>query len=179
MKFAAIAVLLLAGCASNSTPFQSINLQPGITEIHKEWVIPENAHDVEVVGAGSVLRAASDFRGRAIFVVKSGTRIRFRDFTIDGNRGALEQHVGLPGSDAPFPRFTVNNRILIEDGADIKISNVNFRQVAGFAILVSGAKHVRIERVQIEDSGSPNAPDRHNTRWGILLEEGNRACQQL
>jgi len=179
MKFAAIAVLLLAGCASNSTPFQSINLQPGITEIHKEWVIPENAHDVEVVGAGSVLRAASDFRGRAIFVVKSGTRIRFRDFTIDGNRGALEQHVGLPGSDVPFRRFTVNNGILIEDGADIKISNVNFRQVAGFAILVSGAKHVRIERVQIEDSGSRNAAGRNNTSGGILLEEGTRDFQVL
>ena len=179
MKFAAIAVLLLAGCASNSTPFQSINLQPGITEIHKEWVIPENAHDVEVVGAGSVLRAASDFRGRAIFVVKSGTRIRFRDFTIDGNRGALEQHVGLPGSDVPFRRFTVNNGILIEDGADIKISNVNFRQVAGFAILVSGAKQVRIERVQIEDSGSRNAADRNNTSGGILLEEGTRDFQVL
>ena len=34
----------------------------------------------------------------AIFAVKAGTRIGFRDFTIDGNRAALEQRVGLPGS---------------------------------------------------------------------------------
>src|SRR5260370_23181742 len=160
MKFAAIAVLLLAGCASNSTPFQSINLQTGITEIHKEWIIPENAHDVEVVGAGSVLRAAADFRGRAIFVVKSGTRIRFRDFTIDGTRGALEQRVGLPGSDVPFRRFTVNNGILIEDGADIKISNVNFHQVAAFPILLSGANQVVIEPVPIDASDSATATRR-------------------
>ncbi len=85
----------------------------------------------------------------------------------------------MPGSDVPFRRFTVNNGILIEDGADIKISNVNFRQVAGFAILVSGAKQVRIERVQIEDSGSRNAADRNNTSGGILLEEGTRDFQVL
>jgi Nitrous oxidase accessory protein len=179
MKFAAIGVLLLAGCASNSTPFQSIKLPPGITEIHQEWIIPENAHDLEVVGAGSILRAAADFHGRAIFVVKSGTRIRFRDFTIDGNRDALEQRVGLPGSDVPFRKFTVNNGILIEDGADIKISSMSFRQVAGFAILVSGGKQVRIERVRIEDSGSRNAAGRNNTTGGILLEEGTRDFQVL
>ena len=179
MKFAAIAVLLLAGCASNSTPFRSIKLPAGITEIHTEWIIAENARDVEVVGAGSILRAAADFHGRGDFCGEVGYAIRFHDFTIDGNRDALEQRVGLPGSDTPFRRFTVNNGILIEDAADVKISNVNFRQVAGFAILVSGSKQVRIERVHIEDSGSRNAAGRNNTTGGILLEEGTSDFQVI
>src|SRR6202023_1170823 len=113
-----------------------------------------------------------DFHGRAIFAVKAGTRIGFRDFTIDGNRAALEQRVGLPGSNTPFRRFTVNNGILIEDTTESKISNASFRQVAGFAILVSGSKQVHIERARIEDSGSRNAAGRNNTTGGILLEEG-------
>jgi hypothetical protein len=132
-----------------------------------------------VIGAGSILRAAEDFHGRAIFAVKAGTRIRFRDFTIDGNRDALEQRVGLPRSDTPFRRFTVNNGVLIEDATDVKISNVNFRRVTGFAILVSGSKQVRIERVHIEESGSRNAAGRNNTTGGILLEEGTRDFQVI
>src|SRR5580700_4403039 len=169
MKVAAMFLLLLAGCTTDNALFHSIRLPPGITEIHTEWPVPEGAHDLEVIGAGSILHAAQDFHGRAIFAVKSGRRIRFRDFTIDGNRDALEQRVGLPGSDTPFQKFTVNNGILIEGSTDIRISNVNFRGVAGFAILVSGGTQVRIERVHIEESGSRNAAGRNNTTGGILL----------
>src|ERR1700730_18466099 len=179
MKFAAFCVLLFAGCATDRAPLPSIRLPAGVTEVHAEWPIPEGAHDLEVIGAGSILRAAADFHGRAIFAVKAGTRIRFRDFTIEGNRDALEQRVGLPGSNTPFRRFTVNNGILIEDATDVKISNVNFRHVAGFAILVSGSKQVRIERVHIEDSGSRNAAGHNNTTGGILLEEGTSDFQVI
>ncbi len=139
--------------------------------------MPGGAHDLEVIGAGSILRAAQDFHGRAIFVMKSARRIRFRDFTIDGNRDALEQRVGLPGSDTPFRKFTFNNGILIEGSTDVKISNVNFRRVSGFAILVSGGTQIRIGRVHIEESGSRNAAGRNNTTGGILLEEGTRDFQ--
>jgi hypothetical protein len=179
MKVAAMFLLLLAGCTTDNALFHSIRLPPGITEIHTEWPVPEGAHDLEVIGAGSILHAAQDFHGRAIFAVKSGRRIRFRDFTIDGNRDALEQRVGLPGSDTPFQKFTVNNGILIEGSTDIRISNVNFRGVAGFAILVSGGTQVRIERVHIEESGSRNAAGRNNTTGGILLEEGTSDFQVI
>jgi hypothetical protein len=179
MKLTSFLVLLLAGCTTANSPLHSIRLPPGITEIHSEWPMPDGAHDLEVTGSESTLRAARDFHGRAIFAVKSGTRIRFRDFTIDGNRDALEQRVGLPGSDTPFRRFTVNNGILIEDATDVKISNVNFRQVAGFAILVSGSAQVRIERVHIDQSGSRNAAGRNNTTGGILLEEGTSDFQVI
>src|SRR2546423_13839502 len=132
MKFAAFCVLLFTGCSTGRAPIHSIRLPPGNTEVHAEWPVPEGTQDLEVVGAGSTLRAAADFHGRAIFAVKGGARIRFRDFTIDGNRDALEQRVGLPGSDTPFRRFTVNNGILIADATDVRISNLNFHQVAGF-----------------------------------------------
>jgi hypothetical protein len=179
MKVAAFSLLLFAGCTTNNTPFHSIRLPPGITEVHTEWAVAEGVHDLEVIGAGSILRAAPDFHGRAIFAIKSGTRIRFRDFTVDGNRGALEPRVGLPGSGTPFRQFTVNNGILIEGSADVKISNVTFLQVAGFAILVSGSSRVRIERVHIEESGSRNAAGRNNTTGGILLEEGTSDFQVI
>src|SRR5580704_2308335 len=179
MKFVAISVLLLAGCTTDIAPLHSIKLPPGVTEVHKEWPIPEGAQDVEVIGDGSTLHAASDFHGRAIFAVKSGTRIRFRNFTIDGNRAALEQRVGLPGSNTPFHSFTVNNGILIEGATDVKISDVTLRQVAGFAILVSGSKELRIERAHIEDSGSRNTAGRNNTTGGILLEEGTSDFQVI
>jgi parallel beta-helix repeat protein len=179
MKLVALSVLLLAGCTTDTAPIHSIKLPPGITEVHKEWPIPEGAQDVEVIGDGSTLHAAGDFHGRAIFAVKSGAHIRFRRFTIDGNRDALEQRVGLPGSNTPFRNFTVNNGILIEGVTDVKISDVTFRQVAGFAILVSGSKQVRIERVRIEDSGSRNAAGRNNTTGGILLEEGTSNFQVI
>ena len=179
MKCAAFSVLLFTGCATDRAPVHSIRLPPGTTEVHAEWPVPQGAQDLEVIGSGSILRASQDFHGRAIFVVKAGTRIRFRDFTIDGNRDALEQRVGLPGSDTPFRRFTVNIGILIEDATDVKISNVHFRKVAGFAILVSGSKQVRIERVHIEESGSRNAAGRNNTTGGILLEEGTSDFQVI
>jgi hypothetical protein len=179
MKFAVFSLLLFAGCATEKAPFQSIRLPAGVTEVHAEWPVPKGAHDLEVIGAGSILHAAPDFHGRAIFAIESGTRIRFRDFTIDGNRDILDQRAGLPGSDTPFRRFTVNSGILIEGSTDVKISNVNFRHVAGFAILVSGSKQVRIERVHIEESGSRNAAGRNNTTGGILLEEGTSDFQVI
>ena len=175
IKAAWFCALLLSGCGSS----HSIKLPAGVTEIHKEWNIPEGARDVEVIGAGSTLRAAQDFRGRAIFTVKSAARIRFRDFTIEGNRDALEQRAGLPGSNTPFRRHTLNNGILIEDSTGIGISNVSFRQVGGFAILVSAGRQVRIAHVRIEDSGSRNADGRNNTTGGILLEEGSSDFQVL
>jgi Right handed beta helix region len=157
----------------------SVRLPAGVIEIHSELALPDGAHDVEISGAGSILRAANDFRGRAIFSSKSGTRIRFRDFRIDGNRDAIEQRTGLPDFSTPFHRFTVNNGILIEDAAEVAISGVSFKQIAGFGILVSHSKHVRIERARIEDSGSRNAAGRNNTTGGVLLEEGTDGFQVL
>jgi len=171
--------IALSGCAESpesairkALRTGSVRLPSGVIEIHSELALPDGARDVEILGSGSTLEAANDFRGRAIFTSKSGARIRFRNFTIDGNRHAIERRTDLPDFSTPFSRFTVNNGILVEGAADVAISGVSFKQIAGFAILVSGSKHVRIERARVEDSGSRNAAGRNNTTGGILLEEG-------
>jgi hypothetical protein len=49
---------------------------------------------------------------------------------------------------------------------------VRFREIAGFAVLVSRSRHVAIDGVRVADSGSRNPAGRNNTTGGILLEEG-------
>ncbi len=63
--------------------------------------------------------------------------------------------------------------------AGLTISNVNFRYVAGFAVLAVRSKAVSLERIRVEDSGSRNALGRNNTTGGILLEEGVAGFQVL
>jgi hypothetical protein len=152
----------------------AIQLPAGIVEISSELEIPTKAHDVEIRGApaGTTLRASKNFHGRAIFTCETGTRIRFSGFTLDGNRAALEQRSGLAPYDRPFARFTPGNGILALHAATLEVSNVQFVNVPGFAILISGSRDVVIDRVRIEDSGSRNAAGRNNATGGILLEEG-------
>ncbi len=181
-RLAALCILPLAGCTWRDlvVPETGVfHLPGGTVEVHHEVALPQGAHDLEISGEGTTIHAAKDFRGRAIFITKGGARIRFRDFTIDGNRNALEQRQGLPGYDTPFRVFTPNNGILIEGGTGITVSGVIFRQVAGFSILVSGSKHVRIERVHVEDSGSRNTAGKNNTTGGILIEEGSSSFRVL
>jgi hypothetical protein len=145
-----------------------VRLQPGLIEVHSEIHFPANS---EVAGAGTVLRAAPDFQGRAIFVV-DGPGVSLSDFTIDGNRNALEVRAGLPPSNVPFSRYTRANGILAEGVADLQIERVTFRNIAGFAVLVGRAERVDIDKVRVEDSGSRYSDGRNNTTGGILLEEG-------
>jgi len=148
-----------------------IRLPTGAIEISSEIAV-RNAHDLTVEGDGGVLRAAPGFRGRALLSFKSATGVRLRNFSVDGNRAALETRQGLPPSDVPFARFTPNNGLLIERSSEVEISGVAFSEIAGFAILVNASRGVRIGWVRVTDSGSRNAAGRNNTTGGILLEEG-------
>jgi hypothetical protein len=111
--------------------------------------------------------------------VQGGRNIRLSGFTTDGNRAALEKPAGLPGSNVPFCRFTANNGILAENVRGLTISGVRIREVAGFAVLVSRSSQVRIERVQVDDSGSRNQRGRNNATGGILIEEGTAGFEVL
>jgi Right handed beta helix region len=148
-----------------------VQLPPGVVELHSEMVVEKGT---QVIGAasGSVLRAAADFHGRALVVVR-GDGVGLRGFAVDGNRGALEVRAGLPGYDVPFARFTANNGVLAEGVSGLAIQGVEFREIAGFAILVSRSRGVAIDRVRIVNSGSRNAAGHNNTTGGILLEEGS------
>ena len=98
--------------------------------------------------------------------------MRISDLVIDGNRDGLEIRAGLPAYDTPFARFTRNNGVLAEGVAGFTVENVSFRNIAGFAVLVSRGRNVTIERVGVSAGGSRNAAGRNNTTGGILLEEG-------
>jgi hypothetical protein len=145
-------------------------LPAGVIEVHSEIAVDA---DSELRGApsGTVLRLASDFAGRAAIVVR-GDNVALRDFTIDGNRAALETRAGLPPYDTSFAKFTRANGVLAERVSGLTIDRLHFRNIAGFAVLVSRARAVGIRRVTVADSGSRNSLGRNNSTGGILLEEG-------
>jgi len=173
-------LLLLTGCAPRPPDFTRrtgvIQLPPGRLVLHRELVIPEGAHDLEVRGhpSGSTLEAAPDFQGRALICSKGATGLRLAGFRIEGNRAALQKLIGLPNADIPFVRFYQNNGIVIEAAARVTVSKVVFHGVANYPLIVSASAGVRIEGVRVEDSGSLSPSLRNNASGGILLEEGTR-----
>ena len=50
----------------------------------------EGAHDLEIRGSGTRLRAAITFEGRAMIRIAKSNRVRIHKLEIDGNRPALE-----------------------------------------------------------------------------------------
>lgn len=184
MRFTLIIALLAASGALAATGESAIRqilergtgtvrLPAGTVEISSEIAIPSGAHDLELVGdpAGTILRASAAFKGRAIFTSHGAKRIRFANFTIDGNRAALERRAGLPPYVA-FVGFHPNNGILIQNAENLVIEAVSFRNLANFPILVAASNDVLIRKVTIEDSGSRNEKGKNNTTGGILIEEG-------
>lgn len=165
----AAACLLLISC-KEATHGRVRVLAAGTVEIHEPI---EAAAGTELRGAaaGTVLRMAADFHGAAAIVAGSGAWLR--DFAVDGNRAALEVKQGLPEYDRPFAGFTANNGIVTQGTDGVHIENVEFRNVAGFAILASHATHLDISRVTVDESGSRNAGGGNNATGGILIEEGS------
>jgi len=145
-------------------------LPAGVIELHSEMVVDA---DSELRGApsGTVLHLAPDFAGRAAIVV-GGDHVALRDFTIDGNRAALETRAGLPPSDTSFAKFTRANGVFAEHVTGLTIERLSCRNIAGFAVLASRARSVAIRRVTVADSGSRNSLGRNNSTGGILFEEG-------
>jgi Right handed beta helix region len=153
------------------------HLPAGVTEVSSELKLPDGAHDLTITGDDhSSLHAAANFRGRAIFSCKGCQRIHFSNFSIDGNRKALERPMPLPPTDKTFASIFPNNGIFIEDSDGVSVEHVDFQDITNFAALVSHSKNVVIEHISVKDSGSLNAKGRNNTTGGILLEEG---CDQF
>src|ERR1039457_6360271 len=105
----AVAAALLLGPSPRG---RFVQLAPGTIELHAAMVLRDGA-EVRGAASGSVLRAAADFQGPALIVVR-GNHVRLRDFAVDGNREKLESRLGLPGYDVPFARFTPGNGVLAE-----------------------------------------------------------------
>jgi hypothetical protein len=150
----------------------AVIMPAGVIEISREIVLSTGAHDLDIGGSGTTIRAASTFRGRALIVIPAGKNIRLHDLSLDGNRDAIARPLGLPPSESMFSRFMPDNGILAEGVTTLEVAKVKATGIAGFAILVNSSHTVRIHDIQITDSGSLNLRKRNNTTGGILLEEG-------
>jgi hypothetical protein len=159
--------------AVRQPPVRVIELPGGLVEVHSEIVVEGPARVQGDPRGITTLRAAADFRGRAVIVVR-GSGVTLTRFAIDGNREALEGGVrtGLPPSNRPFAQFTMANGILAEGCANLAVEALEIRNVAGFAVLVNRCRNVEIARLEVLDSGSRGPQGRNNTTGGILLEEG-------
>lgn len=171
----ALALAAMSWLAPIEVPSTGVlRLPAGVIELERELVAPAGAADLEIQGApeGTVLKAAATFRGRALLVVERARSVRIRGVTFDGHRRALARPQGLPPSNVPFIHFTRNNGVLADEVEGLRIEDCAFREIAGFAVLAARSRDVRIERVEVRDSGSLDPAGRNNTTGGILLEEG-------
>jgi hypothetical protein len=150
-----------------------IQLPAGVIEVSSELRLAPGAHDLEIAGAGTLFKAASDFKGRAIFVAENARSIRFRDFSIDGNLVAFDQPTEAAPSENAFRIFYSHNGILLDGVEGAEISEVQFAAIPAFAVIASRSSKVRIKNVLVEDSGTRNAKGRNNTTGGIVIEEGS------
>ncbi len=143
----------------------------GVVGISSELVLAPGAHDLEIDGAATVLKALDNFHGRAILVADSAKRIRLRDFTIDGNREAQPLEMAPPEN--YFRVWYPNNGLLFDRVEGLDISGLHLRNITSFPILVSRSSGIRISKVEVDESGSRNTQGRNNLSGGILIEEGS------
>lgn len=150
----------------------SIQLPAGTVDVSSELRLAPGAHDLEIAGAGSVLKASAAFNGRAILVLDQAKNIRLRDFTIEGNRETAPKTLEMAPPENYFRMYYPDNGILADRVEGLTITGIHLAHVTNFAILVSRSSHVRIEKAEVTDSGSRNAKGRNNLSGGILIEEG-------
>lgn len=167
-----LSALLLAQLAQ---PASGVWVLPaGVVDIDAPIVLKPTKQELQIVGnpKGTTLRMSDSFRGRAVFLASAVNHLRFRAFTILGNRQAAISK-GLPDWETTFANFTDRNGLLVEFAEDITIEDVQFREIPGFAILASRTQRLRINAVTVTGSGSRNAKGRNNATGGILIEEGS------
>ncbi len=157
----------------------TVTLPAGTIEITREITLPSDAHDLDLRGGNTTIKAAATFRGRALIVIPAGKNIKLHDLSLDGNRDAIARPIGLPPSDAMFARFVPNNGILAEGVTNLEIAQIKAAGIAGMAILVNASHTVHIHDVQISGSGGLNLKKRNNATGGILLEEGTTDFEVL
>jgi len=177
-----LAVLFLTGCSQSpeariratlaSQATGVIRLPRGEVEISSELVLAPGAHDLEIVGNETRLKAADNFKGRAILVLENVERIHLHYLEIDGNRQKLARPFAMAPPENAFRVWYPNNGVLVNNVVGLQIERLRLNNVVNFPILVSQSSNVRIWGTAIEDSGSKNARGRNNLSGGILFEEG-------
>jgi hypothetical protein len=178
-----LALLMATGCsgsaenrvrkmlASQSTG--TIRLPSGVIQVSSELKLAPGAHDLEIIGSATLLRAADGFEGRAIIVGEGVSRIALRDISIEGSRFAMGKPRDMAPPENAFRIFYHDNGVLFDRADGLELTELRFSSISGFAILISRSSAVRIARAQAEDSGSLDAKGRNNSTGGILIEEGS------
>jgi plasmid stability protein len=150
----------------------AVTLPAGTIEISREIALQADAHDLDIRGAGTTIRAADAFRGRALIVIPAGKNIQIRDLTLDGNRDAVGHLASLPGASTMLSRFVANNGIVAEGVTGLEIGPLKAAHIAGFAVIANASHNVRIHHVDLTESGGFNAQRRNSGAGGIAIEEG-------
>jgi hypothetical protein len=151
----------------------TIRLPSGVIQISSELRLAPGAHDLEIIGSGTTLKATDGFNGRAIIVGEGASRIALRDISIEGSRQAINRPLEMAPPENYFRLYYRDNGVLFDRVEGLEITNLHFNSISGFAILVSRSSAIRITRAQVEDSGSLDAKGRNNTTGGIVIEEGS------
>jgi hypothetical protein len=178
-----LAAVLLAGCGSSEARLRKtlaaqttgiIRLPRGEVEISSELTLAPGAHDLEIVGNETRLKAADNFKGRAILVLENVERIHLHYLEIDGNRQKLAKPLEMAPPENAFRVWYPDNGLLVNNVAGLQIERLGLSNIVNFPILVSQSSKVRVWGSTVENSGSRNARGRNNLSGGILLEEGTK-----
>ena len=187
MKFAMF--LLVAGClyaADDAALRKALTAKTGVVtlpsgefEIAREIQLPGDAHDLEIRGSNTTLKASNDFRGRALLAILNGKNIRIHDLSLDGNRDAVGRMFALPPFGTMYARFVPANGIVAENATSIEISNIKATRFAGFAVLINSSRGVKLHDIDVTAGGGFNAQRRNNGTGGIAIEEGTTDFQVI
>lgn len=154
-----------------ATKTGAVALPSGTIEISREITLAPDAHDLDVHGAGTTIKASDSFRGRALIVIPAGNNIKIRDITLDGNRDAVGHLTSLPPAGTMLSRFVANNGIVAEGVTGLEIGPLKAKHIAGFAVIANSSHQVRIHHVDVTESGGLNGQRRNSGTGGIALEE--------
>jgi hypothetical protein len=177
-----LAAFLLAGCGSPDARLRKtlatqntgiIRLPRGEVEISSELTLAPGAHDLEIVGNETRLKAADNFKGRAILVFENVERIHLHYLEIEGNRQKLGKPLEMAPPENAFRVWYPDNGLLINNVSGLQIERLRLSNIVNFPILVSQSSKVRVWGSTVENSGSRNARGRNNLSGGILFEEGS------
>jgi len=185
-RLSAVSLLvLLAACKGPTEKLQQqvssgghVQLPDGLVELKRPIVITPGVKNLDLSGGpGTVLRPAPEFQGAALILCRSCRNVKLRDFGIEGIAGGAQLPVEAAPADVANLRHFNSNGIVIDDGENIQISGIAFRDVGSFAIIGSIARKVKIENVSVTGGGSQNAKSKQNTSGGIVFEEGSNGVE--
>jgi hypothetical protein len=151
----------------------TLHLPSGVIEVSSELKLARGAHDLIILGSNTTLKASPNFQGRAILSGEEAKHIRLAGFSVDGSREVLAKPLAMAPPENEFRVYYPNNGILFDRTESLEISDLHFKNIVNFPVLVSRSSAVRIDKVTVEDSGSLNKLGRNNTTGGIVFEEGS------